>query len=138
NKALRINTEAFSWKVFRVLRTWLFFGTGLSFFRAGSLLVAFRNLKLSVTVFNPWIFFTGELWEMGVDRTEFSIFVFYLAVVIIAGILRAVTGKSIRELLKEQNIVFRWIIYAGLIYSVLIYGCYGSGFSSAAFIYQGF
>lgn len=138
NKALRINTEAFSWKVFRVLRTWLFFGTGLSFFRAGSLLVGFRNLKLSVTVFNPWIFFTGELWEMGVDRTEFSIFVFYMAVVIIAGILRAVTGKSIRELLKEQNIVFRWIIYAGLIYSVLIYGCYGSGFSSAAFIYQGF
>ncbi|MBO4678530.1 MAG: MBOAT family protein, partial [Lachnospiraceae bacterium] len=85
NKALRINTEAFSWKIFRVLRTWLFFGTGLSFFRAGSLMVGFRNLKLSVSVFNPWIFFTGELWEMGVDRTEFSIFVFYMAIVIIAG-----------------------------------------------------
>lgn len=138
NKALRINTEAFSWKIFRVLRTWLFFGTGLSFFRAGSLLVGFRNLGLSVSVFNPWIFFTGELWEMGVDRTEFSIFAFYLAVVIIAGILRAVTGRSIRELLKGQNLIFRWILYACLVYSVLIYGCYGSGFSSAAFIYQGF
>ena len=138
NKTLRINTEAFSWKIFRVLRTWLFFGTGLSFFRAGSLMAGFRNLKLSVSVFNPWIFFTGELWNLGVDRTEFSIFVFFMTVIIIAGILRAVTGKSIRELLKEQNILFRWILYALLIYSVLVYGCYGSGFSSAAFIYQGF
>ena len=138
NKALRINTEAFSWKIFRVLRTWLFFGTGLSFFRAGSLMAGFRNLGLSVSVFNPWIFFTGELWEMGVDRTEFSIFVFFMAVVIIVGILRAVTGKSIRTLLAEQNMIFRWILYACLIYSVLIYGCYGSGFSSAEFIYQGF
>jgi len=138
NKVLKINTEAFSWKMFRVLRTWLFFGTGLSFFRAGSLRVGFRNLKLSVSVFNPWIFFDGSLWEMGVDRTEFSILLFFGAVVIIAGILRAVTGKTVRELLKEQNMLFRWILYAALVYSVIIYGCYGSGFSSAAFIYQGF
>ncbi|MBR6307977.1 MAG: MBOAT family protein [Lachnospiraceae bacterium] len=138
NKALRINTEAFSWKIFRVLRTWLFFGTGLSFFRAGGLRVGFRNLGLSVSVWNPWIFFDGSLWEMGLDRTEFSIILFFGTVVIIAGILRAVTGKSVRELLKSQNMLFRWLLYAGLVYSVIIYGCYGSGFSSAAFIYQGF
>lgn len=138
NKLLKINTDAFSWKMFRVLRTWLFFGTGLSFFRAESLAAGFRNLGLSVSVFNPWIFFDGTIWTLGLDRTEVSILLFYGTIVVIAGILKAMTGKNVRALLQEQNMLFRWILYAGLVYSVIIYGCYGSGFSSAAFIYQGF
>ncbi len=138
NRLLHINTGAVSWKIFRVLRTWFFFMTGLSFFRAKSLMTAFDNLKLQYTVFNPWIFFDGSLYTLGLDRTEFAIFMFFFTVVAAAGIIRAATGRSIRELLWEQNMVFRWILLILMVYSIIIYGSYGRGFSSAAFIYQGF
>ena len=137
-KVLHVNTEALSWKGFRIVRTWFFFGTGLSFFRAGGLMIGFRNLKLAYTSFNPWIFFTGELYELGLDRTDFNVLLFFLALVAIAGIVRFRTGKSIRALMAEQNALFRWIAYALLIYAIIIYGCYGAGFHSASFIYQGF
>ncbi|MBP5281155.1 MAG: MBOAT family protein [Lachnospiraceae bacterium] len=137
-KLLRINTEAFSWKAFRVVRTWFFFGFGLSFFRAGNLMDGFRNMKLTFTIFNPWIFFTGELYELGLDRTDFNILAFFLGLLILSGILRALSKKSIRALMAEQNLIFRWALYALLVYAVIIYGCYGTGFDSASFIYQGF
>ena len=137
-KLLRVNTDALSWKGFRIVRTWFFFGTGLSFFRAGNLMDGFRNLKLAYASFNPWIFFTGELYELGLDRTDFSILTFFLALLAISGIVRFRTEKSIRGLMAEQNLLFRWIAYALLVYAIIIYGCYGSGFSSASFIYQGF
>lgn len=135
---LRINTQAASWKGFRILRTWFFFGTGLSFFRAGNLMDGFRNFKLSYEVCNPWIFFTGELYELGLSRTDFNILFFFLTLLAISGILRAYTGKTIRALMAEQNLLFRWLAYALLIYAIIIYGCYGTGFTSSSFIYQGF
>ena len=137
-KLLHINDEALSWKGFRIVRTWFFFGTGLSFFRAGSLMAGFRNLKLAYTSYNPWILFTGELYELGLDRTDFNILIFFLALVAITGIVRFRTGASIRSLMAKQNLLFRWLAYALLIYAVIIYGCYGVGFHSASFIYQGF
>lgn len=137
-KLLRINTDTFSWKVFRVVRTWLFFGTGLSFFRAHSLMDGFRNIKLMLSVYNPWIFFTGELYELGLDRTDFNILLFFLVIVILCGLLRHFTGKSVRQWLDGQNLLFRYILYALMVYSIIIYGCYGMGFQSASFIYQGF
>jgi len=137
-KLLRINTDAFSWKAFRVVRTWFIFCFGLSFFRAGSLMDGFRNVKLAFTIHNPWIFFNGELYGLGLDRTDFNILAFFLAILAISAVLRAVTKKSIRALMAEQNLVFRWICYLLLVYAIIIYGCYGTGFNSASFIYQGF
>ena len=137
-RLLRVNVDAPSWKGFRIVRTWFFFGTGLSFFRAGNLTDGLRNLKLTYSIWNPWVFFTGELYQMGLDRTDFNILLFFLAILAISGILRFRTGKTIRALMAEQNLLFRWIAYALLIYAIIIYGCYGTGFNSASFIYQGF
>ena len=78
-KLLRINVEAFSWKAFRVVRTWFFFGFGLSFFRAGNLMDGLRNLKLTFTISNPWIFFTGELYEISTSLSSSLAFSFSAA-----------------------------------------------------------
>ena len=135
---LKINTEAFSWKAFRVVRTWFFFMTGLSFFRAGGLKIGFSNIKLATSVFNPWIIFDGSLYNLGLTATDYHILVFFILVAIVAGLLKYFTKKSVRTLISEQNVVFRWILYLLLIYAIIVYGCYGVGFSSASFIYQGF
>ena len=135
---LHVKVNALSYQGFRIVRTWFFFATGLSFFRAGNLMDGFRNLKLTYTSWNPWIFFTGELYELGLDRTDFHILLFFLALLAITGIVRFCTKKTICAIMAEQNLLFRWIVYSLLVYSIIIYGCYGTGFSSASFIYQGF
>lgn len=135
---LKINTEAFSWKAFRVVRTWFFFMTGLSFFRAGGLRTGFNNIKLAVSVFNPWILFDGSLYRLGLTATDYHILLFFIGIAVTAGLLKYFTKKSVRELISRQNTVFRWILYLLLIYAIIVYGCYGVGFSSASFIYQGF
>lgn len=135
---LKINTEAFSWKAFRVVRTWLLFMIGLSFFRAQGLMFGFRNIKLSVSTFNPWILFDGSLYGLGLTSTDYHILVFFIGIVIIASLLKYFTKKSVREFVSGQNIVFRWILYILLVYAIIVYGCYGVGFDSASFIYQGF
>jgi len=42
------------------------------------------------------------------------------------------------EALKEQNLVFRWIVLYGLIFAVLIFGKYGPAYDASAFIYEQF
>ena len=135
---LHINTNALSYRAFRIVRTWLIFGTGLSFFRANSILDGFRNLKIAFSVFNPWIFFDGSMYEQGLDRQEMAILFIFILIVAIGGIVRYITKKQLREIMAEQNVLFRIIVYALLIICVVVYGSYGDGFSSASFIYQGF
>ena len=37
-----------------------------------------------------------------------------------------------------QNIIFRWILYFGLIFGIIIFGIYGSGYNAGAFVYGQF
>ena len=45
---------------------------------------------------------------------------------------------TIRDVIAKQNIVFRWILYLGLIAGILIFGMYGSGYNAGAFFYGKF
>ena len=38
-------------------------------------------------------------------------------------------------MLARQNIWFRWLVYYGLIFAVLIFGIYGPGYDASTFIY---
>ena len=135
---LRINTEAFSWKLFRIVRTWFFFGTGMLFFRAHGFRNALLMIKLSVASFNPWIFFDGSMYELGLDVTDWHILAVFLGIVAITGLISFYKKQTISELLSHQNLLFQWALIILLIYSIVIYGCYGVGFDSQSFIYQGF
>ncbi len=135
---LHINTEAFSWKLFRIVRTWFFFDTGMLFFRAQGFKNALLTLKLSVSTFNPWILFDGSLYELGLDVTDWHILAVFLSIVAITGLLSFYKKQTISELFSHQNLLFQWALIILLIYSIVVYGCYGVGFDSQSFIYQGF
>jgi hypothetical protein len=45
---------------------------------------------------------------------------------------------SLSKSIAKQNIVFRWAVYTGLLFSVLIFGMYGPEYTPASFIYAGF
>ncbi|MBR3786895.1 MAG: MBOAT family protein [Firmicutes bacterium] len=136
---LHINTEAFSYRVFQMLRTFLLLCISRIMTKAPSLGVAVDMLKAAFTDITEIIkiFFEGGLYKYGLDQQGMHIVIVAILVLLVVGILQE-GGMSIRETLSKQNTIFRWVIYALLIFSVLIFGYYGSGYDASSFIYGGY
>jgi hypothetical protein len=47
-------------------------------------------------------------------------------------------GVRIRDVIADQQVVFRWIVVLAAIWAILIFGVYGPGFDVGAFMYQQF
>jgi hypothetical protein len=101
-----------------------------------SLTAGFRIMRAAFAEWNPWIFFDGSLYKLGLDRPDFWAAFFGLGVLFVVSLLEQ--KGSVRPRLARQNLVFRWALYLGLLFSVLILGMYGPGFDPRAFIYAGF
>ena len=133
------NRDCFSYHAFQVIRTFILFTIGLSMFRCYNGLGQVKEVwKAAFAINNPWIFFDDSLYALGLDVKDMHVLWFFMLVLILSGFIRYYTKKSIRQLVAEQNIVFRWILYLALFFAVIIYGCYGSGYDAADFIYQQF
>ena len=91
--------------------------------------------------FNPYIFFDNTLFRLGLDAKDFIVMIIGLLIVLLVSNMEQTsdgTQKHVRVWLSEQNIAFRWFIYFGLFFSVIVYGMYGYGFNPKDFIYGGF
>ena len=131
-QTLRINTEAKSYGVFRMLRTFLIFSFG-------RLLTVqhFRDqFKKIIFDFRPWQLFDGTLFNMGLDRPNFAVLL--IALCLMWRISLAQEKGSLRESVAGYNIVFRWLLYLGAVFAVLIFGMYGPGFNASDFAYMQF
>lgn len=135
NKILRVNTEAFSWKVFRMLRTFTLVTIGRLFPRAVSFSAAI-SMFTSMFHLNPGTFFNKDLPSFAYEPREFIVIFIGLAVWFLVSVLRE-QGVDVRDSLAKQNLWFRWTIYFALFFSVIIFGVYGPEVI-ATFIYRGF
>lgn len=135
-KRLSINTDAFSWHVFQSLRVFICVCIGNIFFRLGSLKEAFAVIKLIFQHWNPEIFFCAGLSHPGIGRKNYVVLLIGLLVMLVVSALQE--EKSVRERLAEQNLIFRWFILLMLLFSTIIFGIWGPGFSVSSFIYEAF
>lgn len=135
--ALKIDQRSFSWKLFQCFRTLVLFSVGLLFFRADSLTVGLHMLKSSFTNFAPVKVFSEEFLSLfGGGENMTVIFICILVLLLVAAFQDK--GYSIRKWVASQGLVFRWVLYYGLFFAIVIYGMYGSGYNSSDFVYRGF
>ena len=73
---------------------------------------------------------------MQIDIYDLIVLIISLIVMFIVGLLAR--KKDVREKIFEQNIVFRWGLIYILIFSIIIFGCYGAGYNPTEFIYKQF
>lgn len=132
NKKLHINTEAPSWKVFQMVRTFFLFVIGRLITLDGSKIVIRQMVK------SPRLgrLFDGTLLTMGLDGPNFTLAAAALCFVWLISIQQE--KGSVREKIASFNIVFRWIIYIGAVLVVVIYGVYGMSYDASSFIYMQF
>lgn len=138
-KAIRllcINTDCFSWRLFQSLRVFVLVCIGNMFFWLDGLRTTLRTMKAGLSCWNPEIFFDGSLLKLGLDGANFGAVVISLGILLIVSALQE--KGSVREMLAQQNLVFRWIILLGLIFGIILLGMYGPGYDAQSFIYERF
>ena len=138
-KALRVNTEAFSFRLFQMLRTFTLLCISRIIVKAPSLGDAFRMIKRMFTNVDLDFFLgnNGQLYDFGVNQKEMSVVIFTILIMLVVGILRE-RGMKIRETIAKQGIIFRWTLYLLALAFVLIFGIYGPAYDASAFIYGQF
>lgn len=136
---LKINTEAFSWKLFQIVRTFLVLGVSKVLVKAPGLKSAIIIVKKMLTDIDLDFIFgaDGRIFEMGIDSKNMFILFIALIILVTVSILQE-NGMKIRETLAKQNTVYRWLILLVLLIIVLVFGTYGPGFTAADFIYQAY
>lgn len=135
-KLTHMKTDTFSFRLFQMIRTFILCAIGRVFFRATSLTSALTILKKIFTSVGLGEVLNGKIFTYGVDAKNFLVALFGVIVLLIVGIMQE--KFSVREKLEEQNLVFRWAIYLGALFAIIIFGHYGPGFSQAEFIYERF
>lgn len=132
----RINTEAYSWKLFQMVRTFVLFAIGRIITIPNDLHASAHILKEIVCNFRPSVFIDGSLFELGVNRLNFL--VAGIAIFVLWGISMLQERCHVREELAKSNLVFRWIVFYVAIIVVLVFGIYGSGYSAGSFVYMNY
>lgn len=136
-KALKIKTETFSYKLWQMLRTTGFVFIGMMIFRSHSLHDAMKMFNSIFTWKSIGTLFDGTLFKIGCVPQDFIILAIGVLIILVVGILQE-KGYHIREKIEEQNLPFRWLLYYGIIFSIMILGIYGPGYAASDFIYGQF
>ncbi|MBR0172065.1 MAG: MBOAT family protein [Lachnospiraceae bacterium] len=75
-----------------------------------------------------------DLLGLGLDLTNWRVLFFAVIVLGAVDILHE-KGVSVFDAVSKQQLWFRWTLYLGLIWSVLLFGIYGAAYDESAFIY---
>lgn len=107
--------------------TWLFF-------RAGSIQNAVAICEQMFGVCNPWIFFSGALYEIGLSRQEFWLMLIAIVIVLWVDSLHY-RDIHVLAVLEKRGLLFRTLAVSGLIFAVVMLGVYGESQDVGTFIY---
>ena len=124
----------FMYKLLRRLITFVLIDFTWLFFRAPDLSTALLILEKIKNDFRlAWLInfdFVGLFSSSYVLMTT----LIPLLIIIVVDTLKYY-GKDIKAAIFGQQIVFRWIIYIGIMLSILYWGFYGTGYEQTQFIY---
>ena len=130
-QVLKINTGVFSYKFFLIIRTIIIVCFGMLMFRCDNL-SQFCDLVVSIPKISA-----VKIFDLGLTMGDFIII--SLGVITLFGVgLAREFGIDVRSKLEEQNLIFRWMVYLIIIFTILIFGIYGRGYEVSNFIYGGF
>lgn len=128
------NYDRFSRRLFRTAATFILLSFAWLFFRAGSLETAKDVLINMFSAANFDIFFDGLLYQLGVEAKEFNVLLISIVVLFVVD-YQKYREKNIVEFILKQGYWFRYLVYAALFFTILIYGCYGEMYNAPQFIY---
>lgn len=137
-KTLKINTQAWSYKLWQIIRTGVIVCFGMLIFRAETLNVAWEMFKSIFKLTGLNLLLTGQGFLIGgLEAKDLLILAIGVVTIFITSLLKE-KGIKLREKLFEQNLVFKWGVLYTIILAILVFGIYGVGYDVQSFIYGQF
>ena len=131
---LRIDTSACGWKILSRLITFLLADYAWIYFRAGGLKQAFHIQQAIWKDFHPAYIFSEPCWSIFGSYTNLLTILISLILVLIIDYFQY-KGIDWKKTVLRQQIVYRWFIYMALVFTILIFGAFGTGNEQTQFIY---
>ncbi len=131
--AKKRNTDApktsFSQRLGKRIITFFLVDIAWIFFASNNLKHSFNILRQMLSVLQ-----TTSLYEIGLDRGNWFMLCFGITILFIVDLIHE-RKQSVFYLIGQQTIWFRWTLYLGLIWCVIMFGIYGVGYDASQFIY---
>lgn len=134
---LKVNTKAFSYRLWQIIRTTIVVLIGMMIFRSHRLLDAWKMFCSIFTWQGIGSLFDGSLFNIGCIPHDFIVLMIGIILMFVVGLLQE-KGYHIRERIAKQNLPFRWLLYYAVIFAIIIFGVYGPGYAASDFIYGQF
>ena len=134
NKKLGLSSKLGWWRVIQQIRTFAIYMIGRLLTIPGNLLTS-RWIGRKVFTWNPWVLFDGTFFSLGWDYKDVWVVIISLCILWKVSSLQE-SGVHIRESVAKWPLPLRWAFYYGAIFTVVIFGVYGSGVNASAFVYM--
>ena len=134
---LDITKDSLVERVLQTLITFHLVALAWIVFRSSGLGTAMEYIKNMFGEAQPWVLFDGSLFTHGVSQTAFNVLL--VNIVLLFTLERKFpTSDSFVTALTTNHLIIRWFVYIVLIFNVLLFGVYGSGYDLSGFLYGGF
>lgn len=133
-KSMHIHTEKIGWKLLTGLKLFLIINLGELFFRAKTLEQGFSMVRKILTDFH-----ISALWDFnfGIDKFDILLSIAGIFVVLIIDIIHE-KGISIRDRVASLRLPARWGFWYAVIFSIVLFGAYGAGYTVIDMIYAAY
>ncbi len=118
----------------KMFRTFVFVNIGMMIFRADTL-TTFG--KMFASIFSADFFGSVRNVSLGMDIFDAGVLLVGCCLMFVISSLQE-KGHSIRAEVAQKSLPVRWVLYLGLILSIVIFGAYGQNYGQIDFIYGQF
>ena len=136
-KLMGIEEGSLSERIYQTLITFNLVTLAWIVFRAGGLMTGIRYIWHMVSQSAVWMLFDGSLYKFGLSQ-NYIVFLLLHICVLFAAELCSKRQEDVVAGITRQHIFLRWTLYLAMIFDVLLFGVYGSGYDMASFMYGGF
>lgn len=134
----RIDIQSRGYRLWQMLRTFLFVCFGMLIFRADDLPQAFSMFGSIFTGFDLNVLTSGALLrDYGIFINDFILIFLSFLLILAVGIMQE-KGFVIRDVIAKRHIAVRWLVYYAGIFSIILFGAYGAGYRIVDLIYAQF
>lgn len=131
---LSVKEDGFSYRFGSGILTFLLVDLSWLFFRAEGVGNACLILQQMITAFQPPKAFGLLFARLGYTAAQWTAILFSLLLLIVFDVLKD-KHKDVFSLVLKQGAWFRWLVYLGLLFMILMYGAYGLDYTQTEFIY---
>lgn len=136
-RMIGVEEDSFSERIYQTLITFHLVTFAWIVFRAGGLMTGLKYICNMFSQSGIWMLFDGTVYGFGLTQNYITLLAVHICI-LFAAELCSKSQEGIITALTRQHVFLRWTVYFVLIFDVLLFGVYGSGYDMASFMYGGF